>query len=207
MLRLILMALSIGALSGCHQPVPPVELTAQDITLADEGERDALLDTCLDTLRDHRFKLDRVDRHAGVITTFPITSQQVFEFWRNDVATAYDVLEATLSTIRRRVEIRLLGSTDPAHQQVVVTVYRERFSTPDRQYNNSAAAFRVFSRSLPSTTGKEIVPERDDAWLQAGRDGALEHRLLQEIARRFRAGEWSLSAEASEPTAPAPAES
>ena len=200
------MALSICALSGCHQPVPPVELTVQDITLADEDERDALFEACLDTLRDHRFKLDRVDRRAGIITTFPVTSQQAFEFWRNDVDTAYDVMEATLSTIRRRADIRLLGDADQRHTRLVVAVYRERFSTPDRQYNTSAAALRVFSRSLPSTAGREIIPARDDVWFQAGRDGALERRLLREIAGRFCTGARPSCGETSEPAAPAPAE-
>ncbi len=178
------MLLVICALNGCHHPAPPVELTTQEIALSNAGEYEILFDACLDTLRDHRFKLDRVDRHEGTITTFPVTSQQFFEFWRNDVYTAYDLVEASLLTIRRRVEIRLLGQGSPLHKKLVITVHRERFSTPDRQYNTSAAAFRVYSRSLPSTSGEIVVPKRDDVWLEAGRDGIAEQRLINEITER-----------------------
>ena len=190
MYRWTLSVLALCALHGCQRPARPVQLTVQDITLSSEGEYDALFEACLDTLRAQRFKLDRVDARAGIITTFPITSQQAFEFWRKDVHTAYDLMEATLLTIRRRVEIQLLREGDALPHELVVSVYRERFSTPDRQYNTSAAAFRVYSRSLPSTAGRRIVPERDNAWLPAGRDGVLERRLIDEITEHAFAGEW-----------------
>jgi len=184
----MLMLLAASVLSGCHQPLRPLEPTSQDIALTGEGEYEALLDTCLDVLRDYRFKLDRVDRRLGVITTLPTTSQQVFEFWRDDVNTTYDLMEATLLTIRRRVEIQLHGEGDPSRRTLVVNVYREKFSTPDRQYNTSSAAFRVFSRTLPSTEGETIVPERDNVWFPAGRDGMLERRLIEEITGRLYVG-------------------
>ncbi|MFH0980588.1 MAG: hypothetical protein V2A79_03500 [Planctomycetota bacterium] len=180
-IRWMFMLGAVCFLSGCHRPPQPVEWTAQEVALAEEDEGDALFEACLEALRAHGFKIDRVDRRAGLITTFPVTSQQFFEFWRHDVDTAYDLMEASLDTVRRRVEVRLLGETDPLHKKLVVTVFREKFSTPDRQYNTSAAAFRVFGRSLPATTGEPIVPERDNLWLPAGRDGVLERRLIDQI--------------------------
>ena len=66
----------------------------------------------------------------------------------------------------------------------MVKVLRERFSTPDRQYNSSGAAFLVYSQSLPATTGKPVVPSRDEYWIDDGRDGEMEERLMREITGR-----------------------
>jgi hypothetical protein len=200
MARLLVVILVLVALPGCHRPPAPVELTEYAVTLAGADEYDALFDVCLDALREQGFQPDRLDRRQGVITTFPITSQQYFEFWRRDVATAYDLMEASLATIRRRVEIRFDGGAEAPDQKLVVTVQRERLSTPDRQYNSSAAAYRVFGRVLPSTTGKTIVPARDDVWVPLGRDEALERRLLDAITAKTFAGTWR-SSPASEPAA------
>jgi hypothetical protein len=206
MFRRTLLVLMVCTLNGCHAPPRPVELTAQDITLTDTDDYDVLFETCLEVLRVHGYKLDRVDQRAGLITTFPITSQQFFEFWRDDVETAYDVMEASLLTIRRRAEIQVLGEAEGSDHRLVVSVYREKLSTPDRQYNSSAAAFRVFSRTLPSTAGKTIVPERDDVWLPAGRDGLLERRLIREITGRAFAREWRAPVETTEPAVSRPAD-
>ena len=188
MFRRTMFLLAMVALAGCHQSAPPFELTAQEFSLSGPDDRDAIFEACLEVLRVHRFKLDRVDRLGGVVSTFPVTSQSFFEFWRNDVTTHYDRTEATLRTVRRRVEIRLTDAADRQHKKLIVTVHRERFSTPDRQYNSAAAAFRVFSSGLPSTAGTTIVPARDNVWIPAGRDGAFEQKLLREITARMFTG-------------------
>lgn len=88
-------------LAGCQRPIPPTEPTQARLVLADEAESDRAWEACQAVLRDYRFRLDRVDRRAGIITTLPETSQSFFEFWRHDVDTPFDFAEATLRTVRR----------------------------------------------------------------------------------------------------------
>jgi hypothetical protein len=66
-----------------------------------------------------------------------------------------------------------------------VRVHRERFSAPDRQFNNSGAAFQAFGSTLPSTTGAVRLSTRDDRWIPVGRDAAMESRLKESVERRF----------------------
>lgn len=139
-----------------------------------------------DVLRAHGFRLDRTDRRKGLITTHPVGSQHFFEFWRTDVATRRDFWEATLRALRRRVSVAIEPDSTGASCQVEVIVRKERFSTPERQVNNSAAAFHVFRESFPSAqTGEPITPA-DSYWIDAGRDPAMEKKLLSQIVGAVR---------------------
>ena len=63
-------------------------------------------------------------------------------------------------------------------------VHKERQSSPDRQFNNSGAAYKFFGESLPSTTGQSRVTAKEDHWLDCGRDPAMEDYLLRAILKR-----------------------
>lgn len=140
-----------------------------------------------DSLRDYRFRIDRVDPREGVVTSLPETSKQYFEFWRKDAVTAYDVWESSINPIRRWVEVRVAKEPQAAERVVAVTVHKERLSSPDRQFNNSTAAYRFFGDALPSTTGITRVNLEHDRWLAMGRDPALEARLVDQIILRSQA--------------------
>ena len=182
--RASLIILLLAGTVGCHQPVPPTEPVSQQVTLAHDGDFDRLWESALLTLRHHRFELDRVDRRAGLITTLPTTSQSFFEFWRHDVDTAYDLFEASLRTVRRRAEVRIDWQGEPGPGQITVTVRRETFATPERQYNNSAAALPIFGDQLPGVQGERTLSGQDDYWLADERDQAMERRLLDQIVNR-----------------------
>lgn len=172
------MILLLAGTVGCHQPVAPTEPVSQQVTLADDGDFDRLWESALLTLRRHRFELDRVDRRVGLITTLPTTSQSFFEFWRHDVDTAYDLLEASLRTVRRVAEVQI---DRHGGGQITVTVRRETFATPERQYNNSAATLQIFGDQLPGVQGERQLTGQDDYWIADGRDQAMERRLLNHI--------------------------
>ena len=55
---------------------------------------------------------------------------------------------------------------------------------PDRQFNSTGAVYQYFGDSLPSTTGLSRVTEKDDHWLDCGRDPAMEDYLLRAILKR-----------------------
>jgi hypothetical protein len=173
------------AAGGCHQPLAPAGRTAERFLVADEQQFDSLWDACQTVLRRDRFRLDRVDRLAGTITTYPTTSQQFFEFWRHDVDTAHDLARASLTTERRRVTVQVdRAKANPLDCLVCVTVNKERLSAPERQYNNSAAVLRLYASDLPGEGGEPRLTRQNDYWIDEGRDGAMERWILRRIAGR-----------------------
>ncbi len=173
----------LGLSLGCLGPRRDDYRSTQPINIANRSDdADRLWSSVRDTLREHRFRLDRVDRRAGVVTTFANTSQQFFEWWRHDVDSWPDYWDATLNPVARRVEVTIAGQDDAATwRDVSVVVYKERFSAPDRQFNSSTASFDFFSYKLPSTTGIEVISPDDETWIPQGRDAAMEERLLLSI--------------------------
>lgn len=219
MFRYLALCAAVGAASaavGCRsRAIVPAGSSAVRLAAADADGRTALWDAVQDSLREYRFRIDRVDAREGVVTTLPETSKQYFEFWRRDAATPRDVLESTINPIRRWVEVRVDGLSDPSEQTVSITVHKERLSSPDRQFNNSTAAYRFFGDALPSTTGIVRVTPEYDRWYSIGRDPALETRLLDLMVRRSGAsllgyeplnGEEKDATTVSTPPAAAPAE-
>lgn len=175
----------VGASVSCRSRPQPVsgESTIR-LTATDAAADEALWVAVQDSLRDYCFRIDRVDLREGVVTTLPETSKQYFEFWRRDAVTAYDVWESSINPMRRWVEVRAVKEPPQSQRVVAVTVHKERLSSPDRQFNNSTAAYRFFGDALPSTTGIMRVTPEYDRWLAMGRDPALEARLVEQIVRR-----------------------
>lgn len=175
----------IGLTAGCLGPRRDDYRSSQLLTITDPSpEADQVWEAVQDTLRRHRFQLDRVDRRARSITTMPLTSQHIFEFWRHDVDTGPDLWESTLNPIRRWVEVTVARADDKTWMELAVVVHKERLSSPDRQFNNTGAAYQYFSDSLPSTEGIIRVTAEDDMWLDQGRDPAMEDYLLRAIFER-----------------------
>lgn len=170
---------------GCLGPRRDEYQTTQPLTIANRSaEADRLWEAIKETLREHRFRLDRVDRRAGVITTLPTASQHFFEFWRHDVDNRPDFWEATLNPLRRWVSVTVTRGVDGAWTRLAVAVHKERLSSPDRQFNNTGAAYQYFGDSLPSTAGLVRVTAEHDAWIDEGRDPAMEEYLLGKLLER-----------------------
>lgn len=175
----------LGLSTGCLGPRRDDYRCSRSISVGDRSvEADRLWEAAQESLRLHRYRLDRVDRRAGLITTYPEPSQHFFEFWRHDVDTTPDLWESTLNPLRRRAEVTLRGADDGRWQDLVVTVHKQRLSSPDRQFNSSGAVYQYFGETLPSTTGLVQVTAELDVWLDVGRDPAMEDRLLHDILDR-----------------------
>lgn len=176
--------LVLSFVAGCLGPRREHYQTSERLSVAEASPRaDRLWDAIQETLRRHRFELDRVDRRAGVITTMPETSQALFEMWRHDVDTWPDLLESTVNPLRRWVQVTLVPDDD-TDETLHVVVHKERLSSPDRQFNSSGAAYQYFAGRLPSTTGAVRVTEKETTWIDIGRDPAMEEHLLHAILTR-----------------------
>lgn len=200
--KLLTIVISLSVLAGCFRSNSGVLISATPISVENHSpQADQLWEAALNTLRQHRFRLDRVDRRAGIITTRPLTSQHLFEFWRHDVDTWHDLWESTINPLRRKVEVTIEKADNGMWSSIAVAVYKERFSAPDRQFNSSGAAYQYFGNTLPSTTGKIRVTQEDDQWIDEGSDEAMESYFLRKILVQV-----NIPIETQDPTQPPPSD-
>lgn len=171
--------------SGCLPSKRADYTSSRLVSVSDRSEQaDQWWEAIQDTLRDSRFAIDRVDRRAGVVTTFPVGSQHFFEFWRHDVDTREDFWEATLNPIRRWVEVNVKQSSAGEWEELSFTVRTQRLSARDRQFNRTGAAYQFFGYNFPATTGEPDIGPNDVRWMNLGRDPAMEEYLLDAFVDR-----------------------
>jgi hypothetical protein len=175
----IVMLLPFG---GCIDPPPtnygPVQA---DVIVEQEGDFDSLWETTLRVLRQANLRPDRQDQRDGVITTFPITCQQWFEFWRHDAMGPYQFLESSMHTIQRQAVIRIQRRTEAGRYRVVVRVDVFRQTVPERQVTSPAAAIAMYSAKMPTEKGEQVAPGEAMRWVPLGRDPRMEGALLRRI--------------------------
>lgn len=116
-MRFILIGILLSSVFGpvgCMRPAAPVGPTEQVVEVDDY---EAFFTETVSLLRGYEWRMQRVDRPAGLIETRPATSKHFPEFWRIDSPAGYNHLESSLHTIRRTVTIRLEplpAATEPA---------------------------------------------------------------------------------------------
>lgn len=172
-------------IAGCQQPAQPTHDTAALLSVADEADYDRLWDTTTTVLRRYNFVPDRQDRVAGVITTNSTVSAQWFEFWRQDVVTAYDFAASNLATYRKSARVQIDATGDPNEYVLAVRVNVERMTSPERQVNAAAGSYQMFGTHLPTTEGDLLKGKVVERWIPKGRDGKLEDVILSRIIDRF----------------------
>ncbi len=179
-----LVGLCAGAMTGCEAPAPPAGPTVERVTAPTPEDYDHLWETTCDTLRAFSFRVDRQDRANGVITTYPETTAQSFEFWRPQPEPAYYWAEANLATIRRQTTILLRPLEPSGEYELEVTVDRSRYSLEERQIDNAAGAMRLYSSDAPTVSGRGSRLQDTETWIPLGRDEVLEQAILAGIRQR-----------------------
>lgn len=120
---------------------------------------------------------------SGRIDTRPKVAATILEPWHHDSPDRYSRWEATLQSLRRRVEVRV----DPRDggYWITVLVFKEledvnqplAATTSSATFRNDSSLTRVIS-----PIGEQQV---NAGWIPLGRDTALEQRLIEKIAARF----------------------
>jgi hypothetical protein len=179
-------------LSGCAAPVAqmvykPAAGSNVYIPLVDP---DLVWEEVVDVIDDY-FRIEQEVRSRtigntvteGRIDTFPEVGATLLEPWRRDVATAYDRLEATLQTIRRRALVRVIPAQGGF--MVDVAVFKELEDLPRPQQATTGAATFRNEMSL-SRFNEPIGPQTITlGWIPLGRDGALEQKILCKLQSRI----------------------
>jgi hypothetical protein len=145
-----------------------------------EGNYARVFENVLDTMGDY-FDISYANRYDGWILTFPRVSPGFEQIWKPGPPDAYQRLEATLQSMRRRAEVKI----DPAPDGgffVRVTIYKELEDVPRPIRSSANAAFRT-----ETSLGKEyevIDPSVYEAtWIPRGRDTAMEQLVLQRLKK------------------------
>ena len=118
----------------------------------------------------------------GRMTTFPVVGSTVFEPWRRDSVTRSDRIEATLQSIRRQAEVRVIPDQHGYLVEVIVFKELEDVRTPD-QASAGEATFR-YDGSLTRVVDSLAERDSNEGWIHQGRDPNLEQRILSEILAR-----------------------
>ena len=192
---------------GTLAAVPLAACQAPDVANPFEIDREeyhAVYEATIESLREHRFAVNRQDRRFGVVTTRPLIAASVFEPWHDDNTTAHQVAMNTLNHQRRHVRVEI-QPPDPAHPdidapdpadpdasvipegsyQLQVYVFLERRHHPPRNLH-SGVFTDVDLRRRPRSHQPLVTEEGrlESTWRPVGRDHELERRLIADIIRR-----------------------
>lgn len=136
-------------------------------------------------LTEMKFEIEKLDTEAGFIRTRALPGAQAFEFWRKDNVGKFNFAEANLHTIRRAVEITAVEKGGELCFECVVNT--QRMSLPERAVNSISQAYAMFSKSQSNLQSLRLTREQQKgmSWIDLGRDGALEARVLERLAKKI----------------------
>jgi hypothetical protein len=190
---LLLLALAGCAASGVPV-VDPIHAPVEAATIGYWMDRpatatvidpdyDRLWKACEAAAASRSFSLERRDYRNGILTTRPLLSAQLLEFWRRDVLDPYSRAESNLATVRRTIQFEI-GQVDgkyEARPKVVV----ERRAQRERRVTAGVLNRNILSGA--AVTGYNdydanvAVPR--DYWYAVRRDEALEAKLASDVRR------------------------
>ncbi len=183
----VVLALAVGWLGGCQVGPAPARSSA---ATGDESFN-AVWDAATEVLREYRFAIDRADRRAGVISTFPLLGRHWFEFWRDDAARPGDVLEGSLHTIYRRATVTIRRAEPQAAAGAALGAYlaavevrTSRSDRPSPQVTSASEAFEMFLRPEKMVRSVGVGESAEPAAarpVDLGRDENLEEILRVRI--------------------------
>ncbi len=169
-----------GALINAKPETATVSYWAQKpatVSVTDSNY-DRLWDACDTVSHQYLFAIDRTDYRNGVMTTRPLVSKYLTEFWRSDVVGVSELADSTLAVYRRTIRYEI-ATHDDQHYSAVVKVVVERSSTFDRRMTTAIQYRDAFSAPPPGTEfhAEDGSTQPFQTWYAVGRDPALEEAI------------------------------
>lgn len=186
--------LLLGAL-GCASQGPlvgspelPAAVLYENPLLLPTTDYERVWETLADVI-DDEFRIERevpVRQMGDVLTegrldTLPLVGSTLMEPWRHDAANAYQKVEGTLQSIRRRATVRVVPAQ--AGQWVEVVVFKELEDTRPIGAAADSATLR-YDNSFTRIENPVLEQPVTAGWVPLGRDTALEQRILGQIQAR-----------------------
>lgn len=119
----------------------------------------------------------------GRLETYPEPGATLFEPWRADSVGAYDRLECTLQSIRRRAQVRV--TPGQGGYWVDVAVFKELEDAAQPFMSTAGAATFHYDTSLVRVVNPIGEQDVTRGWIPYGRDDNLEQRILGHVQDRF----------------------
>ena len=172
--------------SGLPQPLP---LRYENPSLVPLADPHVVWESVVDAV-DNYFRIDREEpvRQIGAtltegrLETFPEVGATLLEPWRQDSANAYERLESTLQSIRRRAMVRVIPAGGGYLVEVQVEKQLEDCIQPE--HARAGAATMRYDNTLTRIVNPVGEQEVTKGWISQGRDAALEQRILGDLEMR-----------------------
>ena len=193
----LLVVLGVAALAGCTRPASVRFVNPMIFTAADPGEVAA---AARRTLTELRFQIEYPPAAEGRITTESLTGASWFEFWRKDTRGAWQSLEASAHTTRRKATVAVTRKDKGC--QVLVKIEKQRASAPNLGPDNIAEAFSRYHPEESERMRQNELAKTKYKWIDMGRDDALEQDILERI--QLAVGRAGQAPRPAAPAAPAP---
>ena len=130
------------------------------------------------------FSLLRPGRVLSIyIITRPMRGSQFFESWRGDIVGSVNKGASNIHSIQRIVTMNFTQETPVTCIECIVE--SRRFSMPEKQMGSTAQASGSFVGGGTSVMELSPSTEEEMAWIDLGRDGALERDILQRIKQKI----------------------
>jgi len=134
------------------------------------------------------FTLDRQDYRLGVITTQPLPSAQVVEFWKPQQTTFTNAAENTINSQRRLLRLTISPVPGkPEFYQIGVRVLVERETNPTEMVGGpifvEGSGFGRNTMTLRSDFAE--VKQQPMKWIVLGHDPKLEKKILDQLFLRI----------------------
>ncbi len=203
----ILALFVLGCITGRQNPAATQPATAVDLATTQPsywldkpavaevraGDFNKLWEAAKETVRGYQLALDREDYRAGVLTSVPEVSKQVFEIWRSDAGTLDESLANTTAAIRRTIRFEVSRGEDGTYT-LVPKVLVERQSIFERRVTDVSQyrfAFAGPARAQPARTAVTLDPETyQDVpvkyWYPIGRDLEMEKKVAERVKKEMR---------------------
>jgi hypothetical protein len=197
----VFLLMAVASLSGCilskpsltpmatnvdvKQALPDYWWTQPGVATVSHPDFEKLWGACKAELYGRLFTVDREEYREGLLTSEPLVSKQIFEFWRPDVITLHDQAESSLATIRRTVHFEVTRQPDGTYQ-AIPKVLIERFASEERrltaitQYHQAFSGPRV--TDITPDQGKHMATEY---WYPLRRDTDLEKVMAESIQHQL----------------------
>ncbi len=197
MWRLLAVSSCLVALAGCTlepagvaSAVPSSTVTFENPIFIPGTDFQRVWETIVDVVDDY-FRIEREEPvrlvgnvlTEGRLDTFPEVSSTLLEPWRRDSADSYDKIEATLQTMRRRAQVRVMPAEGGFWVDLAVYKELENMVQPE-QATAGRATFPT-----ESTQVRIINPiggqEAHQGWIPKGRDPNLEQLMICQLQSRL----------------------
>jgi hypothetical protein len=183
MVQRTLLIVLICLAPGCALPwmsasrLPP----AGNPMLVAATNEEVLWERTVDVLHDFHFEMAGENRFSRVIETEYRTGSGLLEPWHQDSVGVENRLESTLQSVRRKVFVRLIPDEAGRGYLVSVEAYKEFEDLPGVAANSPGGA--TFQESTPLQRDLNLVVGQSapSGWSPAGRDIAVEQRILQSL--------------------------